>query len=155
MRKGISLLEMITVLAIIGIIVAVVAPKASQFLPGIQLSGSARTLVSNLREAQERAVTEQNQHLIRFFPEAIPPNYQLIRIYYSVEELPIEELIKQVDLPNGQTITIDETFFDEVTASYQVIFSADGGPSASGNIILSNGSSQKIINVSPAGYIKI
>jgi len=145
MKKGLTAIEMIVVISIIGILAGMIVPTISKYLPGIQLNGSARTLISNLREAQERAVTEQNQHLVRFFPTASPVYFQLIRIANSNEEL-----MRQVNLPNGQTLTLDPTITND-----QIIFSADGGPSSSGNIMISNSTSHKIINVSPAGFIKI
>jgi prepilin-type N-terminal cleavage/methylation domain-containing protein len=151
MRKGFTLTEMIVVIAIIGILVGTFVPTMSHYLPGIQLNGSARTLASNLREAQERAVTEQKQYLIRFFPATSPPSYQMIRIDNGNEEE-----IRSVNLPSDTSLTPDPTItLDPTTLKPQVIFSADGGPSSSGNITLGLGSVQKIINVSPAGFIAI
>lgn len=144
-RRGLTAIEMIVVISIIGILVGMIVPTLSKYLPGIQLNGSARTLTSNLREAQEKAVTEQNQHLIRFFPLISPPAYRLIRIYQENEEI-----IREVTLPNGQTLTLDQTISND-----QIIFSADGGPSSSGNITIGTDTITKIINVSPAGFIKI
>ena len=64
--QGVTLIELLTVISIVGILTAVGVPTVSHFLPGIQLNGSARVLSANLREAQERTITEQKQHLIRF-----------------------------------------------------------------------------------------
>jgi len=138
-------MELIVVLSIIAILTAVLVPTLSNYLPSIQLNGSARTLASSLREAQEKAISEQNQYLIRFSPGATPPNYQLIRIYNSVEEQ-----VRQVNLPSNVSLAIEGT----ITAN-QVVFSPDGGPSSSGQITLSINGSNKIVSVSPAGFIKI
>ncbi|OGD57134.1 hypothetical protein A2V71_01720 [Candidatus Berkelbacteria bacterium RBG_13_40_8] len=150
MKKGITLVETLIVIAIIGIMLGVVTPSLSNYLPGIQLNGTTRTLTSYLREAQEKAITEQNQYVIRFFPTATPVNYQMIRIYYNSEELPEEELIRTVSLPSKETLTLDPGISDN-----EIAFSPDGGPSSSGNITLGLNGAQKIINVSPAGFIKI
>lgn len=144
-KAGFTMVEMIVVLSVITILVAALVPTLSRSLPGIRLSGSSRNLVGDLRAMQEKAITEQNQHLIRFFPAAAPPNYQLIRIYNSTEEIQ-----RTVQLSNDESISLAAT----ITAN-QIVFSPDGGPSSSGDITLAVGTSQKIINVSPAGYIKI
>lgn len=144
-HKGFTAIEMIIVLGIVGILTAASIPTLSRYLPGIQLNGSTRTLSSNLREAQEKAITEQNQYLIRFFPANSLAKYQLIKIKNSVESL-----VKEVTLPTDESISLEQTIVNN-----QVVFSPDGGPSSSGNITLSLKGQTKIINVTPAGFIKI
>lgn len=143
-RQSFTIIEMLVVLAMSAILIASLVPTLSQYLPGVNLSGSTRDLLSNLREAQERAITEQNQFLIRFDLSANPKNYKLISIVNSVEEV-----IRQIDFPESVSVSIDPSITDN-----QIIFSPDGGPSASGNINLSAGGNNKIISVSPAGFIK-
>jgi prepilin-type N-terminal cleavage/methylation domain-containing protein len=145
MKKGLTAIEIIVTLAIIAILVGVIVPTLSKYLPGIKLNGSTKTLVANLREAQEKAVTEQNQYLVRFSPADIPPTYKLITIVNSVETE-----IRQVSLQSDQTLNLEPT----ITGN-QIIFSPDGGPSSSGDITISNGAQNKIISVSPAGFIAI
>lgn len=145
MKKAVTVIEMIVVISIIGILVGTTVPILSHYLPGIQLNGSARILSSNLREAQERAITEQKQYLIRFLPDTIPPSYKLIRINNSVEEE-----IRTNSFASGTSLTLEDTI-----SSNQIVFSADGGPSSSGDITISLNGVDKIINVSPAGFIKI
>ena len=139
-------MEMLIVIAIIGILAAVMAPSLSDYMPGVQLNGSARVLSGNLRETQEKAVTEQQKYLIRFFPNESPAYYQTITIVGNEPEV----VIKKVNLPTSVAITIGTGIIDN-----QISFSPDGGPSSSGDITLSINGSQKVINVSPAGFIKI
>jgi len=145
MKKGVTLLELLVVIAIIGIMAAVALPTISKYLPGIQLNGSVRVLSGNLREVQEKAITEQKQYLIRFSLTANPINYQLIR-----SDNGNEEIQKTVNLGSGETLTLDPSI-----SNNQIVFSPDGGPSSSGDITLSINSVSKIINVSPAGFISI
>lgn len=145
MRKGLTVIEMIVVISIIGILIGTSIPVLSHYLPGIRLNGSARVLSGNLREAQEKAITEQKQYLIRFFPDTVPPSYKMIRINESAEEE-----IKTVSFPNSSSLTIDPAISGD-----QIIFSADGGPSSSGDITISLNTAIKTLNVSPAGFIKI
>lgn len=145
MKSGLTLIELITVIAIIGIMSAVTVPILQNYSPSIKLNGSARALSGHLREAQEKAITEQKQHLIRFHPETSPPSYELIRINNSIEEL-------------QNTFSLDQNITLALEASItnsEIIFSPDGGPSASGNITLTINSINKIISVTPAGFIKI
>jgi type II secretion system protein H len=145
MKKGFNLVEMLVVISIIGILSAALVPTLSQYLPGVQLNGSARVLSADLREAQERTVTEQKQYLIRFNLTAAPKYYQLMRINNTTEEN-----IRTVNLASSENVTLDPGI-----SQNQITFSADGGPSSSGNITLSNTAGSKIVNVSPAGFIKI
>lgn len=145
MKKAVTLIEMITVIGIISILTAIAAPTLSSYLPGVQLNGSTRVLSANLREAQERAVTEQKQHLIRFNLTAGDYYYQMIKI-----DGENEEIIEKVILPSQETIVLEETI-----SNNQIIFSPDGGPSSSGDISLNINDKSKTINVSPAGFIKV
>lgn len=142
---GFTAIELIIVLMIVGILATVTIPVISQFLPGIRLTGTTRSLTADLRVAQEKAVTSQNQNLIRFFPNVLPPKYQLIEITNAVESIIREEI-----LPSDEIMAIDASI-----SNNQIIFSPDGGPSSSGNITLSLAGKTKIISVSPAGFIKI
>lgn len=145
MKKAFTLVEMLVVIGIIGILTGIAVPTLSRYLPGIQLNGSARTLSSNLRDAQQNAVTEQKQYIIRFNTTAVPPSYQMIKIDNSVETV-----IREVKLANLETMTLQNTITNN-----QIIFSSDGGPSSSGNITLTINSVNKVVNVSPAGFINI
>lgn len=144
-KKGVTLIEMLITISIIGILVGVITPSISKYLPGISLNGAAKVLTSNLREAQEKTITEQKQYLIRFHTDGAPDYYELIRINNSAEELQ-----RTVVLKSGESLTLDNTI-----AGSQIVFSPDGGPSSSGDISISNATTTKIINVSPAGFIAI
>lgn len=141
--KGYSLVEMVIVLAIMAILTGILIPVLSQYLPGVQLNGSARDITADLRDAEQRAITEQDQYILRF--QISPPSYQVIHKKNNTEEV-----IRAKTLPSNISLTLDPFI-----TSNQIIFSPDGGPSASGNITLGLNNVTKIINVSPAGFIKI
>ena len=144
MKKAFSLTELIIAMAVIGILTAILVPTISSYLPFWRLTGSARLIVNKLRQAQEEAVTTQNQHLIRFNPTASPCTYELIKIDEG------ETVLETMTMPTNVTLSLDPTIADN-----QIIFSADGGPSSNGNLTVTLGESSKTINVSPAGVIKL
>lgn len=144
MKKSFSLYEFIIVFGIIAIVTAITIPLISSYSPSLKLSSSAKAVNSKLRQAQEEAVTTQIQHLVRFAPAASPPTLQFIKKESS------ETVLETVALSQGVTLTIDSSITDN-----QIIFSADGGPSASGNIIINLSGATKTINISPAGVIKL
>lgn len=158
-RRGISLYELIIVMAIIGILAAVTIPLMKDYLPSWQLSGSARVVLSKLRQAQEEAVATQKQHALRFSPTANPVTYQLIKIE-TTETVPVTEatetVLETITMPNNITVTgTGGTPLNATFSNNQVIFSADGGPNKNGDIVITLGEASKTINISPAGVMKI
>lgn len=145
MKQAVTLMELLIVIAIIGITTAVAAPVLSNYAPGIQLNGSARTLSGHLREAQEKTITEQKQYLIQFHPSDSPPFYELIK-----NDEGSETVEKTIYLPDNESVSLDAGIADN-----KIAFSPDGGPSSSGDITLQIDSNTKVINVSPAGFIAI
>jgi len=75
--KGINLIEVLTVLAVISMIAATLAPGFSRFLPFVRLSGAVTELTMQLRKAQQYAVTEQIIYQVKIFPTE--NKYQLIK----------------------------------------------------------------------------
>lgn len=153
LKMAFTAIEMIVVLGVVAILVAALVPTISQYLPGVQLSGSTRTLTGDLREAQEKAVTEQDQYLIRFIQLENPPIYEMVKITREIDpetQEPIEEKIREEQLPGNIKLTLEPS-----PADNQIAFSPDGGPSSSTTITLSLNGSDKKINVSHAGFIKI
>jgi len=145
-RLAVSLYEFLIVFGIIAIITAISIPMIKNYTPSLKLSSSARATLAQLRQAQEEAITTQKQHLVRFFPAPTNPA--------------ILQLIKKEDANETilETVTLDKDIMlvlDSSINNNQIIFSPDGGPSASGNITLNLESAFKIVNVSPAGVIKL
>ena len=144
MRKSFSLMELVIVMAIITILAAVVVPTVRSFSPTFQLNNSTKLILNKLRQAQEEAITVQDRNSLRFNLAVNPVTFQLIKIAGSETVLEEGQLVKDVSVS-----------FDPAATNNEVVFSSDGGPNWSGNITVTLRSSSKIINVSPAGVIKI
>ncbi|KKQ73684.1 MAG: hypothetical protein US94_C0028G0002 [Berkelbacteria bacterium GW2011_GWB1_38_5] len=144
MKKAVSFIELVVVISIMGLIAVITIPTVKSYLPSWQLSGTARVLLNQLRQAQEEAVTAQKQHLVRFTSTASPVTYDLIKVDGT------ETVVETTTMPNNIIVALDAS----ITGN-QIIFSSDGGPSSSGNITISLNGVSKIINITPAGVMKL
>ena len=144
MKKAFSLMELVIVMAIITILTAVTIISVRSFSPTFQLNNSTKLILNKLRQAQEEAITVQDRNSLRFNLTSNPVSFQLIKIAGSETVLESGVLVKDVSVN-----------FDPAATNNEVIFSSDGGPNWSGNITVTLNSSSKVINISPAGVIKI
>jgi prepilin-type N-terminal cleavage/methylation domain-containing protein len=65
-RKGITLIELAVVLVIIGIGAVLLAPNIAAWLPKFRLRSAARDIVSTMRMAQMKAVSNNTQYRVNF-----------------------------------------------------------------------------------------
>lgn len=65
-QSGYSLLELMVVLAIIGLITAIAVPSAATSLERMTLSANARDLVTQLRTLRETALDQQTEQVVTF-----------------------------------------------------------------------------------------
>lgn len=65
-RKGVTLIELIVVMIIIGIAAVFFAPNIGAWLPNYRLRSAARDIVSTMRTAQMKAVSTNLQYRVNF-----------------------------------------------------------------------------------------
>lgn len=65
-NSGFTLIEAIIVLAVIGVLSAITAITASQWLPGYRLKCAARDLYNNMQYAKSQAITENQSWTVAF-----------------------------------------------------------------------------------------
>ncbi len=73
-KKGVTLIELIVVMVIIGILAAFFAPNIAAWLPNLRLRNAARDIVSTMRTAQIKAVSTNLTYRISF---TLPSSYVL------------------------------------------------------------------------------
>lgn len=67
-RTGFSMIEMVLVVVIMGIIIAIAAPRFADAESGRKLSSAKRMLESDVKALQLRARATGKEHLIAFYP---------------------------------------------------------------------------------------
>jgi general secretion pathway protein H len=76
-KKGVTLVELIVVLAIIAILAGLIAPNIGGWLPRYRLRSATRDIASTLRTAQMKAVSNRMEYQVDF--TVPPPNSYVLR----------------------------------------------------------------------------
>lgn len=140
--RGFTVVEFLVVLIIIVILVIISLGAFQKLQPDFQLSGAIRDLVSDLRYAQQLAVTEQANYCVKFL--LLERKYQIIQCSEST-------LFLEISLPDEITTLTTNGFVDN-----QVEFNPYGAAIESGTISLENTENKiKIIEIKPSGFVRI
>ena len=138
-----TIVEILVVLGITGVLALIGIPAFKIFQPSLQLSGVVRELATDLRYAEQLAITEQVDHGIVFFPGT--GQYQVVRFGDPDEVLESKTLPGEVSFQGITGLTDNEAVFNPYGAARE-----------SGIIILVNTkNSTSGIDVRPSGFIKI
>ena len=138
--RGFTLMELIVVIGLIGILAGIGMPYFRGFMINTQLRGAARDLTSDLRYAQQQAVTTQINYRVVFVPSSNS---------YRVENDSTGQLIR------ARTVKSPVILQSTTLPANTVIFNATGAALSSGTIILSNEDSQAVIDIKPSGYAQV
>ena len=138
---GFTMIELALVLSITLILAGLSLPIYSSIRPNLDLSASIRQTTSDLRLAQQLAVTEQINYSVIF---------NITNNSYSVINTKNNKVIKLYNINPSIKIKSISGF-----ASSTVTFNATGASLESGNIILVNlNNRQSTIEIKPSGYVK-
>lgn len=142
-EKGITVVEMLVAIFIIGILAGFIYTGLTNYRGTIDLNGITRELLTDLRYAQELAVAQQVKHGIQFFRNE--KKYQIIKYGET------EEVIKEKQLPEGISFkNIEGLSLDRVR------FTSFGAVEEAGIITLeSNDNLEKKIKIRPSGFIEV
>lgn len=148
-KKGVTLLELVIVMVIIAIGAVLIAPNIGAWLPHYRLRGATRDIVSTMRTAQMKAVSNNFQYRVSLNAEDLGgfgPNAYILQRNSggwtndgSVQALPAGITIISNTLP-GQRAQFNTN-----------------ATSSSGNVTLRNskGSEKRIVIPSATGRIRI
>jgi prepilin-type N-terminal cleavage/methylation domain-containing protein len=144
-QSGFSLMELLIVMAILIIIAGIGLMVFQQIKLTMRLSGTVRQLITDLRYAQQLAITEQVTHGLQFSTTTPPglDQYQLIRYGQP------SQVIFTKQLPQG--IRFQSIGF----TNQKVSFNPYGAAQQSGEIVLINTqNASSTIDVRPSGFVK-
>jgi type IV fimbrial biogenesis protein FimT len=146
-KKGVTLIELVIVMAIIAILAVLMVPNIGRWIPNYRLRSAARDIASTLRTAQMKAVSANTQFRVSF-NDPSAGSYILQRNSGGV---PITDGAVQT-LPGG--ITISAIGFGGLGTIAQ--FNADSTASA-GSVTLTNGNGaqRRIVLTAATGRIRI
>ena len=142
-KKGFTLTEILIVIGIFAVLVGIIVPVFRVYQPTLQLSGTVRDLVVDLRYAQQLSVTEQVNHGVRF--SVADNDYQIIKHGET------EEVLLSKELP-------ETVVFYEINGliDNQAVFNPYGAVAEAGSIALINTKDEiTIIDIRSSGFVKI
>ena len=144
-KKGVTLIELVVVMAIIAIGAVLLAPNIGGWIPNYRLRSATREIVSALRVAQMKAISSNTEYQVVFDPGA--RNYVLQ--YKNTGGVFVNEGIAQA-LPSG--IIISGINFPAHTAHFN-----PNSTSSTGSLTLQNtkGSSKTITLTTATGRVNV
>ncbi len=151
-NKGFTLLEMMTVIAIVAIVSAIAIPNLISYATTYRLRSAARDVYSNLQEARTKAVQQNTRWAVNFSAAG----YQVINCgpdndcssATASDDITVKTIVVGQDYPG---ITMVQTF-----SGNQVAFTSEGtcDASAAGNITFTNAKGKTAtVTVSASGAI--
>lgn len=141
-HKGFTAVEILVVLAIISLISLISWPQLVNYQKTTKLKNEVNVLVTNLRLAQQLAVTEQIIYQVKLFSGT--GSYQIINSKTG-------EVVKTITLDPEVTIQQINDLTDDT-----VQFNAGGGALEAGEVFLTNTkNATSSIQIKPSGYIQI
>lgn len=154
--KGFTLIEMICVMAIIGIMCVICYPNSSRFIRGQKLSLCTKTLVSDLRYAKMYAVSKNSNAFVKivFLGDTDKGIYTGYKIY-NTSNIASPKLKEKYFYDN---IIVDglESTFSAGPAQNIIEFHADGSVYPACTIVVKDTDNGKTKNITlTIGYTRI
>jgi len=143
---GFTLMELILVVAVMGIMAAIAIPAFMGFLPGMRLNGAARQVMGDLMDARMAAVKNNNEFKIFFLN-----NHQ-----YKILDDKNGNGVDDDGTGTSRTMDIQDNYSDvTLTDTGDPVFSPKGTATTLSTITLQNSSGSKSVSISIAGRVKI
>lgn len=138
------LIDLLVVLGIVILLSTLALPYIKKYQPNLKLHGTARNLASDVRYAQQLAVTQQKVHVVYF--DSANKRYLIQRL----DETATTTL---------KTVNFDaDISYQQVTglSNNYVYYNFYGGVSQAGQVILKNiNNLTSTINIKASGYVEL
>jgi Tfp pilus assembly protein FimT len=144
MEEGYFLVNIMVTIAIIGLIGALSIPYIRNVQPAMELNAAQKQITSDLRFAQQSAVTQQVIYSVKFYIDS--NDYDILEISSGATST-----VAYKELP-------DDINIDQVSGSgdNEVEFNFYGGVDEPCQVILSNSRGRTgNVNIKPSGYIEM
>jgi prepilin-type N-terminal cleavage/methylation domain-containing protein len=157
-NSGFTLVELLIVIALIGVVAAIGVPNFSTWLPNYRLKAATQDLYSNFQKAKLAAVKRNENTVVRF-----PSSGYTIFVDGDNDftQDAGEDVIAQVSWSNYPDVSVGLNTFDNSSGSPAIAFRSDGIPTvssglAAGKATLNNANGRAMeVSVSQAGGIRI
>jgi type IV fimbrial biogenesis protein FimT len=146
--KGFTLGELMTAVAVIGIVASIGIPSYLSVQPSMRLNGAAREVLGKLRWARSKAVEQNNTYIVTF------PNTYSITILDDKNGNGTADAGEWTETINLQTDYSDVTL-SKAGGDPDPTFSSRGTAGGSTRITITNSSGSKTVDVTAAGNVKI
>jgi type II secretion system protein H len=151
-ERGVTLMELIIVVVIVGLMSAMAVPSFLNYTSKLQAKSTARDIVSTLRLARSKAVSERNPYGVHF--DAGNRRYTFFKDKGDPTQYTAgtDSLISQVALDR------DVNYAGNTFTNAAVIFGTSGGASTSGDltIVPASGGFNYVVNVlASTGRVKL
>jgi Tfp pilus assembly protein FimT len=109
-KKGITLIELVVVFVIIAIGAVLLVPNIGSWLPNYRLRSAARDIVSTMRTAQMKAVSNNFQYRVNLNPGEVGANSYILQYNTggvwvndgAIQTLPSGIIVSSNTLPGGR-----------------------------------------------------
>ena len=158
---GFTVVELMMVIAMIGLVTAIAVPNFIDFLPDYRLRSATRDLFSNFQKAKLTAIKRNVNTAVCFYGSGY---VMFVDANIDFEKDSDEEAVTQVDWENYKSISVNTSAitFDSSSGQPCIAFRPTGIPADHGGgfaggttpINNSNGKTRKVI-ISQAGFIRM